>query len=296
MSAAPTLQDHSIWTCCFAKGLLPRDFIQGSPIASNTGTHEIPMLISVILPAGPGARPILVDTGFAGGESMTGRRFADYEAPEDVLAKLGFAPEDVETILLTHLHFDHAGCLDRFPRARILLQRSEYEGWRRALDTRTDMATGKQSWVLSSLNLDDIARFEAAMGEGRVRFLDGDAEVLPGITLHLAAESHTFGCQWVEIETADGPYAVAGDCAVSYANIERMWPPGYHQGNAWNLLRCYETLVALVGLDRLHRIVPGHDMELFRRNPSGVIGRNPVAEIHLAAGTPSRLAEGSPIA
>ncbi|MBL6456648.1 N-acyl homoserine lactonase family protein [Belnapia sp. T6] len=279
--------DHSIWSFCFAKGVLPCDFIRGSPIASNTGTHEIPMIYSAIRPAGTD-RLFLVDTGFAGGDSMTGRRFADVETPEEVLGKVGLAPAQVDTILLTHLHFDHAGNIDAFPGAEIIVQRSEYEGWQRALAELEDNAAGKQSWVLSSLNLDDIARMERAVAAGRVRFVEGDVEVFPGITLRLEPESHSFGSQWVEVATPDGPFVLAGDVLASYANIERMWPPGYHQGNGWRLLQGYRRLRALVG-EELHRIVPGHDMEVFRRVPSRVIGRNPVAELHLARGDRSFL-------
>src|SRR4051794_28993866 len=284
--------DFSIWTCCFAKGVLPCDFIRGSPIASNTGTHEIPMLYSVIRPAGSD-RVLLVDTGFAGGESMTGRRFADVETPAEVLGKLGLAPEDVDTILLTHLHFDHAGNLDAFPRAEIILQRSELEGWRQALAEAGDISAGKANWVLSSLNPADIATVEGALAAGRVRLIEGDHEVMPGLTLRLSAESHSFGSQWVELATPDGPYAIASDVLASYATLERMWPPGYHQGNGWNLLRSYARLRALVGEARLNRIVPGHDMELFRRNPSRFIGRNPVAELRVAPGAQSLLEAGA---
>ncbi|HEX7006515.1 MAG TPA: hypothetical protein VF274_05220, partial [Alphaproteobacteria bacterium] len=73
------------------------------------------------------------------------------------------------------------------------------------------------------------------------------------------------------------------------ANIERMWPPGYMQGNAWNMMATFERLRTLVGPDRLERIVPGHDMTTFSRHPSRVIGLNPVAEVHLAAGERSRV-------
>ena len=279
--------DHSIWSFCFAKGTLPRDFTQGSPVASNAGTHEIPMMYSAIVTAGPQRHVYLVDTGFTGGDSMTGKRFADVETPDEVLAKVGLTPADVDTILLTHLHFDHAGNLDAFPRAEIILQRSEYEAWRAALAALPDTSAGKSSWVLSSLNLDDIATFERAIAAGRVRFVEGDTEVAPGITLRLEAESHTFGSQWVEVATPDGAFVLAGDALASYPNIERMWPPGYHQGNGWNLLRGYNRLRAAVGEDRLHRIVPGHDMQVFQRNPSWVAGRNPVAEMHVAQGARS---------
>jgi N-acyl homoserine lactone hydrolase len=281
--------DHAIWTLCYAKGRLPRDFVEGSPVASNLGPVDIPMIYSVIQSQVDGRRKVfLVDTGFATGESMTGRKFADFESPAVTLAKVGLTPADVDTILLTHLHFDHVGNIGAFPNATIYVQRSEYEGWRNVLRKLGDMPSTKQSWVMSSMNPVDMPIFERAVAEGRVSFVDGSAQVAPGISLHLASDTHTFGSQWLEITTPDGPLVLAGDCVVSYANLERMWPPGYHQGNAWNLIECYDRLKALVGPDRLERIVVGHDMEVFRRHASFVEGSNPVAEILLPKGQPSR--------
>jgi N-acyl homoserine lactone hydrolase len=275
----------AVWTLCYAKGRLPRDFIEGTPVASNLGLADIPMIYSVVQTEVAGRRKVLlVDTGFATGESMTGRKFADFESPDVTLAKIALTPADIDTILLTHLHFDHVGNISAFPNATIYVQGSEYEGWRSVLRKLGDMPSSKQSWVMSSMNPVDMPIFERAMADGRVTFLDGSLQVAPGISLHLASDTHTFGSQWLEIATPSGPYVLAGDCVVSYANLERMWPPGYHQGNAWNLIECYEQLKALVGPDRLERIVVGHDMEIFNRHASWVEGQNPVAEILLPPG------------
>lgn len=281
--------DFSIWSFCYAKGTLPHDFTEGSPVGSNQGTRHVPMVYSAIAAAPAAGRKrdvFLVDTGFATGRSMTGRIFDDFEKPDAVLAKIEVEPKEIETILLTHLHFDHAGNLDAFPNARIILQRSEYERWKHVLRNIGDKPKDKTNWVLSSLNLDDIATFERAMAEGRVNLIDGSHAVVPGLTLHLAADTHTFGSQYIEVETPDGPYIVAGDAVACYANLERMWPPGYHQGNTWNLVETYDKLKQRVG-DDLARIVPGHDMRVFTQLPHWQAGANPVAEVRLARGQPS---------
>ena len=260
----------------------------GVLVRSNQGLVDIPMLYSLV-ETGPraGRRGLtMVDVGFKTGISMSGRKFDDFEQPDAVLAKVGVRPEQIDTVILTHMHFDHAGNFDAFPNAHIFVQRREYEMWQGVIASIPDLSIGKQSWMLSSLDVEVFRRFEDAIRSGRVTFLDGDQEVRPGIWCRLAEDTHTFGSQWVEVATADGPFVLAGDCVYWYVNLERMWPPGYLQGNAWNLMRTFEKLRQVVG-DRLDRIVPGHDMGVFTRHRSWLAGPNPVAEIHLAAGRAS---------
>ena len=262
----------------------------GALINSNQGVAEVPMAFTVVASA-PGTLPkrvIVVDTGFEGGRSMTGRLFENVEPVATVLAKLGYATADVDTVILTHLHFDHAGNFDVFPNAQIIVQRLEFDSWKDVIATMDDTSVGKASWKLSSIDVALLERFDAAVAAGRITLLDGDAEILPSVFCRLARESHTFGSQWVEIRTPDGPYVIAGDCIYWYVNIERMWPPGYVQGNTWNLMRMYERVREVVGVDGIDRIVPGHDMKVYDRHPSWIDGANPVAEVHLAAGERSR--------
>lgn len=287
--------DHSIWTFCYARGRLPADFMGGVLVRSNEGLVDVPMLYSLIesRPHTGARRLTLVDVGFKSGISMSGRKFDDFELPDAVLGKVDARPDQVDAVILTHMHFDHAGNFDAFPNARIFVQRREYEMWQGVIASIPDLSVGKQSWKLSSLDVDVFRRFETAIGDGRVTFIDGDAEVSSGIWCRLAEDTHTFGSQWVEVATEDGPYVLAGDCVYWYSNLERMWPPGYLQGNAWNMLRAFERLRRVVD-DRLDRIVPGHDMGVFARHKSWIAGLNPVAEIHLAAGSVSRALDHAP--
>jgi N-acyl homoserine lactone hydrolase len=278
--------DHSIWSFCYAKGQLPRDFIEGSPVGSNQGMLPIPMVYTVIVtpPSAPQRSVFLVDAGFAAARSMTGRAFADFESPAAILGKVELEAREVKTLLLTHMHFDHMGNIEAFPEANILLQRSEYDWWKWALGALPEQSHDKQNWVLSSMNPGDIHRLDRAISDGRVTFIDGTHEVSPGITLQLVADTHTPGSQWIEVSTPVGPYIVAGDAIVSFANLERMWPPGYHQGNTWNLLAAYQRAKDVAGERWPERILPGHDMELFSRFPNWTAGSNPVAEVHIAFG------------
>jgi glyoxylase-like metal-dependent hydrolase (beta-lactamase superfamily II) len=282
--------DYSIWAFQYARSNMPRDFFGGTLINSNAGQVRNPMVYSAIVGGADGepAKPIVIDTGMKGDWSPSGKGYENVEHPETILAKIGVAPADVETVILTHLHFDHAGNLDQFPNATFHVQRIEYDGWKRVFEMPGELGSDNRSWPLSSINPVDFDVLDRLIADGRVTFLDGDAEIAPGVTCRLAQDTHTFGSQWVEVETSDGPYVVAGDCVYWYTNVERMWPPGYVQGNTWNLIETYRRLRALLN-DDVNRIVPGHDPEIFERHPSWVEGHNPVAEIHLANGVETRV-------
>ena len=149
----------------------------------------------------------------------------------------------------------------------------------RVLARQRKQGAGKETWSLSSINLDDCVVIERLIAEGRLVLLDGDTEVVSGVRCHLAADTHTFGSQWIAIETAAGPRVLAGDTAYWYLNIERMWPPGYIQGNPWRLPETYEAILSVVNGEMNH-VVVGHDMEIFSRHRSFETGANPVAEVH----------------
>ena len=236
--------DYSIWAFAYTRSDMPRDFFGGTLINSNQGRVRNPMVYSALLggPNGDAAKPIVVDTGMKGHFSPSGKGYENIEPPDVVLGKVGLSPEDVETVILTHLHFDHMGNIDCFPNATFHVQQIEYDGWKKVLDLPDPLGSDTKMWPLSSLNPADFEVLDGLIAAGRVRFLDGDTEIAPGVIAHLARDSHTFGSQWIEVQTPDGPYVVAGDCVYWYVNVEKMWPPAYVQGNTWNLIKTYREI------------------------------------------------------
>lgn len=273
--------DWSIWTFCYAEGRLPLDFVRGTPIASNLGHTAVPMIFS-LLQSTDGKR-VLVDTGFSGGVSMTGPGFKDFVRSDELLRRHGIAPDEIDTLVLTHLHFDHAGNIDAFPNAQIYVQRYEYESWKQAIAEFGGDGVTKDKWPFSSLDAENFKSLDAAIAAGRVTLLDGDYALCEGVTLRLARDTHSFGIQWLEVATSGGRYALAGDVCYTYFNVERMWPPGYLQGNAWNILREMKRIKQVAG-DDLARLLPGHDLDIFTRHRSGSPHGTRVAELHLAPG------------
>ncbi len=283
--------DYSIWSLAYCQADMPYDFFGGSGPFSNKGIIKIPMIYTLLVGGERGGKKhvALVDCGFKNPKWLRRYAFSEWEDPKTVLSRVGFSPSDVEVILCTHMHFDHIGNFESFPNARLYVQLEEYVGWLKAVNFARQIGEKEEgSWIFSSFDPDDLVKASSGAADGRVIFLDGETEVLPGISAHLAKDSHTFGTQWFLVRTRNGPYAIVGDTIYWYSNIEMMWPPGYNQGNAFNQIYTYHRIrQTLKG--ETQRIVPGHDPVLWDRHPTWTVSEvNQVAELNVAEGDASR--------
>jgi glyoxylase-like metal-dependent hydrolase (beta-lactamase superfamily II) len=283
--------DYSIWPLAYCQADMPHDFFGGSGIFSNAGIVKIPMIYTLVVGGEVGGKQhvALVDCGFRKGEWLNRYAFSGWEDPVDVLAKVGFKPEDVDVILVTHMHFDHMGNFEAFPNAKLYIQLDEYLGWSEAVCLAHQMETEEEkAWIFSSFDPEDLIRAAQGVSEGRVKFVRGDEEVLPGITAILAKDSHTFGTQWFLVQTRNGPFVVAGDAVYWYSNVERMWPPGYNQGNAFQQIHTYVRMRNVLK-KQTSRIIPGHDPSVWERHKTwSTESGNQVAEVNLREDDSSR--------
>ncbi len=216
-------------------------------------------------------RTVLIDTGFmreGSGEEMA-RKFNIHAwvSPLDQLRRLGIEARDVTDIVLTHAHYDHMGSIDKFPKARLYLQKRELLQWVEAM-----ALPERFGFLTSALDVEDIHAALRAAEEHRLTLLDGDRrDLLAGIHVVLGADSHTFGSQYVVIDTdARGPVVIAGDCAYSYANFTGMdgngmyIPLGFGVGSHVESLKVIDRMMEEVNGD-LDRIVVLHDFERWQK-------------------------------
>lgn len=278
------MPDVSIRVLCYAHVDLPAEFFAGVPIHSGEGAPQAAMLYTLLSERDEAGtvRHHLVDCGFD--EPWIPRfGFYDYEGPETVLDKVGVRPEDIETVFVSHMHFDHVNNLHRFPNARVKVQWSEYEGWSRAMALpELYSPMGAESWLTSSFDRGDLAFFGRLAGDHRLQFVEDGQPLHPGLVGRLSPGGHTFGIQWIDVETPEGPLVVASDTAMWFSNIAEMWPSGYTNGSTYQMVLTYGEISQHVGGD-LDRVVPGHDMKVFDRHPSAKIGANEVAELRVAS-------------
>src|SRR5215468_4407021 len=123
------------------------------------------------------------------------------------LKAIGIAPDAVEDIIVTHLHYDHTGNYELFPRARYHLQ-----------DCEIAYATGRcmcHAHLRMPFEADDVVAMVRKVFAGRVQFHDGTEELAPGISLHLVG-GHSRGLQCVRVKTRRGFLVLAADATHLY--------------------------------------------------------------------------------
>lgn len=201
------------------------------------------------------ARTIVVDTGFDPAEAQRRGRTVR-QTPGEVLATLGIDAASVEDVVITHLHYDHAGTLGAFPRARFHLQAAEMA-----------YATGPcmcHAHLRAPFTADHVCAMVQHVYSGRVIFHEGDAQIAPGVTLHKIG-GHSRGLQSVRVATASGPVVLASDASHFYENFEKgkVFPITI---DIEDVLKGYHRLIALAESPR--RVVPGHDPLVLQRYPA----------------------------
>jgi glyoxylase-like metal-dependent hydrolase (beta-lactamase superfamily II) len=191
-------------------------------------------------------RVVVIDTGFTARAAAQRRRTLVAE-PAELLAALGIAADSVRDVVLTHLHYDHAGNLDVFPNAIFHLQ-----------ETEMGYATGRymrHARLAQAFDVEDIVTVVRRNFDGRVHFHDGTAEIVPGVSVHRVG-GHTAGLQVVRIHTSRGWLVLASDAAHLSANMTKQnpFPIVFHLGD---MLEGYQLCESLA--DRPDMIIPGHD-------------------------------------
>jgi glyoxylase-like metal-dependent hydrolase (beta-lactamase superfamily II) len=208
-----------------------------------------------------GDRRILVDTGidnldrFISDDLRAKLGLGGTGSTRSELERLGLRPEDVDTVVLTHLHFDHCENLAAFTNARIILNELE---WRFVTTPQTGPALTRAAFPRAPLAyLIDEAweRFEV---------VNGTAEVAPGVNA-IWTGGHTPGHQIVTVTTDGGLVILTGDEIATYDNLDLDIPiGGYHDLD--RVVASMRLIRSLAGV-----VVPAHEPLVAERHPDGVI-------------------------
>ena len=288
---------YSIWVMeyAFVKEQPTSLFVYG---AHNQGHRKMPYGYVVIKGQG---RTMLVDVGYD--HEAYGKVLAEsygvenWRPARDVLGEVGITPDDVSTIFLTHSHFDHMGNIAAYPNATFYIQERELSKWVWSMSLER-----RFRWLMLGIDPADILRCVDLARQGRLMCVDGDREnVVPGIDLHAAFDTHTWGSMYVTVRNDLAPgsgdaWVFAGDLVYAHENLRgsdpddpQYVPVGLATGSQFMLIMKSAEMVKRAGGDYT-RVIPVHEERLKDLFPSRVTKSGlRVTELALADGEASRV-------
>jgi glyoxylase-like metal-dependent hydrolase (beta-lactamase superfamily II) len=198
-----------------------------------------------------GDTAIVVDTGF---DPLVGERRGRTTLcpPVELLRRIGVEPESVETVVLTHLHYDHTGNIDAFTNAERVAQLRELEFW--------FGPEARLPQFAPHVEREEIERLD----EVRIRVLDGDAEVAPGVEAVLVG-GHSPGQMVLVVRTAGGTAVLASDAVHYYEELDLERPFAIHHD--LEAMRAGYRVVRELASRPGAALVAGHDPEVMNRFP-----------------------------
>jgi glyoxylase-like metal-dependent hydrolase (beta-lactamase superfamily II) len=197
-------------------------------------------------------RTFLVDAG--NGDKGTDKFKAIFDIRNTPLSASGFDPGAVTDLVLTHLHFDHAGGAtryapagppdleSRYPEATIYVQAANFE------NAKAPNAREKASYLKENV---------FPLESGKLHLTDGSEEIFPGIWVH-RSDGHTRGLQWLEVRAGAETFAFPSDLIPTARHIPLAYTMGYDI--------CAEALLAEKE-DLLRRAVQGNWIVVFVHDP-----------------------------
>ncbi|MAT81330.1 MAG: hypothetical protein CMJ29_06745 [Phycisphaerae bacterium] len=251
----------STWSCTLLRagnfrldggsmfGVIPKAIWQ-KMVAPDTD-NCIPLQTNCLLLELDGSR-VLVDTGNGGKWSAKERAIFGIEerTVETALGENGVSADQIDLVVLTHLHFDHAGGLTRmspggelvptFPNAEIVVQQQEWD------DANANRSTMSTTYLRS--HLDPIA--------DQIRCVEGETTITDSLKV-IPTPGHTWGHQSVYFEEKDGPVCFPGDLLPTRNHVGRAWSMGYDM-LPHDTLKTKETLLTQAA-DEGWRLILDHE-------------------------------------
>ena len=249
---AEKLPQYEIYAVRYAS--IP-DFPVSALIKGVDPARKMEIAMTVWLIKGNG-HVILFDSGFYREKFFKQWKVNDFVKPSEAIAQAGIKPEDVTDLVISHMHWDHADGMDLFPKAKIWIQKDEFkyytgEAW-------------QQPRTHGGIEQEDVLALVRANMEGRVVFVNGDAqEILPGIRSYIGGK-HTFQSQFISVNTRSGNVVLASDNMYLYENLEKHLPIAQTLDEASNL-QAQDRMKQLAASPKF--VIPGHDPAVFERFP-----------------------------
>jgi glyoxylase-like metal-dependent hydrolase (beta-lactamase superfamily II) len=198
---------------------------------------------------------ILVDVGFI---DTTKTGIKNYVSPDLVLQRINVSPSDITDIIITHPHNDHIGGINLFPKAKVWMQKDDFdyfvgEAW-------------QENGFSRGFRKNDVRNIVEINLHGRLKLVEGDnIEIMPGIKVFIGSK-HTFENLYllVNSNSKTNKILIASDAIWFYYNLDKLLPATLCiDPKAYvEAMKRMKTLVTNPDL-----IVPGHDDLVFSKFP-----------------------------
>jgi glyoxylase-like metal-dependent hydrolase (beta-lactamase superfamily II) len=233
---------------------------RGILVLAQTGTQtEVPSTVYLI----EGEETVLVDTSFGDPERMNGlhpgfecHRESHQTLPA-VLDAAGYEPADVDSVVLTHLDWDHCYNLDLFgDETPVYVQRRELE-----------YAIAPYEMHASRYEAKSLGR-EPPWLHVDLTPIEGETEITPGVTA-FPTPGHTVGHQSLAVETDTETVVVAADAVATFDNLDPDGPAPLRRGLEMDDFEWWESARRV--RDRGDRLLPGHEWAILDDDPAGLV-------------------------
>jgi len=220
-----------------------------------------------------GKTNILVDTGLPDMEIAV--KYHSYTSPtrteeqklENALLAQGVKVSDLSMVLLTHLHWDHAGGLDTVKGIPTICADKELRYAVKPIPPNYAAYDAPQPGKVFPAYLRLLSQIETIPME--------ETEIVPGIKM-IPTPGHTPGSMSVVVETEGGNYVIAGDAVNRYENVAgdpekglQYLPMGVY-GNLIEVWESYERIMKYAG-GRVDHVLPGHEDKVFEHESYPVL-------------------------
>lgn len=192
-------------------------------------------------------RTVLVDCGFSAEQAAARGRTQDRD-PLEMLGRIDVSAEDVDHVVVSHLHYDHAGNIGRFPNATFSIAREELDFWSGPYGRRELLA-----WTVDSA---DVETVQSLQREGRLQVVETSSQLFPGIQV-TTVPGHTPGQMITRVDTRGGALVLASDALHYYEEMDRDRPYAFFH-DIEGMYRTYEVLRELDAQPDV-TVVAGHD-------------------------------------
>jgi glyoxylase-like metal-dependent hydrolase (beta-lactamase superfamily II) len=262
-AGAPAATTYDVYGVRFAgfHGYPVSDLVLG---ADTSRRADLAFIVWVLKPTAGGDRPtdrarvVLFDAGFYRDKFIAQWKPVDFVRPSEAIDRVGVRPADVTDIIISHIHWDHVDGADLFPRARVWLQRAEYEHYVGA--DGSPRARG-----IDTVDAQMLARLRRA---GRIGLIPGDSQVvIPGITAYTGGR-HTYASEYIAVQTSHGTVVLASDNVYMYENLTKHVPIAatYTRADSASNRAAQDRMKLMVADPRF--VLPGHDPAIFTRFPT----------------------------